>query len=399
VSHPITGSRYGLASSCPPSHVLPWADDVHEAAEGGAIIHRYALLDAPLLGREAALKLIADPDLREFAEGIDVESTPICDPSQFVQEIAIAYNPETDEARELGRGSASRDYRGRRPGEVAATLDALGVGADAVIYVDLKKTGRWLGRPEEYKQLRFGALLSSRLLGRSSGTVGLCYARTGEALHYEWGDLDAWTLDDVRDEVRLTLAEIEAAEKYQEGRIFRRDPNTCRFCPAFDSCPAWRQLLEAAATSGGRFLEQVVAGLQDSTDRARREAKRIADEIDVLSKQLNRRVSDSALVRAIPLGEGRFYGSKPGSERVYDHETAISIVREVCGEAAAQAASTVKVATSKKAIHAAAGEKAVDVLRELRRRGAVEKRPSFGEYTAANPTDDHGVSAQTEGGT
>ena len=133
----VTASKLELFDHCVAAITLQWVDAPSKPAERGSALHRFVLLDVPRVGREAALELVPAAYQDEAAE-IPIDEIGVSDPAQFATEVTLSLNVTTGDVREIGRGSAARDYHDVRDGEIAGTLDAAALAGGDLVAPDVK---------------------------------------------------------------------------------------------------------------------------------------------------------------------------------------------------------------------------------------------------------------------
>lgn len=232
----ITGSGFERAEKCPPSTFLPHVkSDPSVHAKAGAAVHRYLCLVSEV-GAEAALELV-DKEFRHICEAIDLSTLPHASPEGWAFEVAFAWDPARDTARELYRGSGERDYGDVEEHEVPGTADVIGLSdEDTVVVLDLKNGWRRLGAPGESLQLGFYAVAAARTTGATRAIVGWVRLADGTP-KYEWAELDAIDLDAMAERLKAVL-QFAAEEKLE-----LHEGDHCTYCPAFLQCPAKTALL------------------------------------------------------------------------------------------------------------------------------------------------------------
>ena len=260
----ITGSGFERAEKCPPSTFLPHVkSDPSVHAKAGAAVHRYLCLVSEV-GAEAALELV-DKEFRHICEAIDLSTLPHASPEGWAFEVAFAWDPARDTARELYRGSGERDYGNVEEHEVPGTADVIGLSdEDTVVVLDLKNGWRRLGAPGESLQLGFYAVAAARTTGATRAIVGWVRLADGTP-KYEWAELDAIDLDAMAERLKAVL-QFAAEEKADVTKIELHEGDHCTYCPAFLQCPAkvtlLRELLALPAQPALIPQEQIGAMLE-----------------------------------------------------------------------------------------------------------------------------------------
>ena len=158
--------------------------------------------------------------------------------TEVVREIALAYDPQTKQARKLGE-NIHREYEkhGMLPHEIPCSLDVVVFGNENVV-IDVK-TGQqdYVEDVENNAQLSFGALCVERAFGVKVHRVALWFSRLDRVWEESW-PVDPWMLPAFEQKL---LAQLKVEKPL---------PTTgdhCRFCPALGGCPAtMRQLAQVA---------------------------------------------------------------------------------------------------------------------------------------------------------
>jgi hypothetical protein len=330
-----TASAAERVLACSVSHVLPQVDEIHADATAGSLRHRFLEI-AIEQGREAALKVIAAqaPGEYAFCEAIPLEKLP---KGRFAAEVAIAYNPYEDTARELGRG-IGRAYveHGLNPEvEIGMTLDVVGVGA-GVVYVGDHKTGWQPVTPAARNwQLLTGALGATRAYGAEIAYAGIHqlgedgFVRVDEAVY------DGPALALARDEILRGIRDVQNAAARLEAHlpVVPVVGKHCDYCPAKLACPAVGDAIAGFALAA----EQEAITLTPET--ARRALERI-DLVEDVLKKVKGALRTYARDNPIPLADGRVWGPRNKEIDVLDAATVYQVLTEHYGEEVARSAVT-----------------------------------------------------------
>src|SRR5262245_1070432 len=102
----ISASALHRIAKCPASAVLPQSHEETAAGERGTAIHKFRE-DCFRIGRAKALELVPG-NYRATCEALQMSVLEHLDATQYAFEVAFAYNPATDTARELGRGQGRK---------------------------------------------------------------------------------------------------------------------------------------------------------------------------------------------------------------------------------------------------------------------------------------------------
>jgi len=366
----LTGSGLERVKVCPGSAILPGTETVSDYASRGRSIHSF-LEAVNRKGRDAALEE-APEEIRPLCEALDLRLMPT-DPGRFASEVAFAYDPETGEAREIGR-NLERRYDVRE-GEIAGTADVVAMlDADGVYVADFKSGWSRKTAARDSWQLRFYALAAARAYGRSRAVVQVIRIfEDGET----WTDeaaLDAFALDEFAMDVGALAAELDAMRAlYADGvEPPLVEGDHCRWCPAFARCPAKTALVMAPPS-----VEITPEGAALAYQRIRL-YKQALEKAEAILK-------DYARAHPIPLPDGTVYGPRYDSTRQINGAVAAGVLRELLGPGAEVGIEVgVTQASIKRALAAAgSGVKVGDVLAAIEARGGLRivKAPKMIAHT------------------
>lgn len=338
-------SAMGRIAACSPSAVLPRSETSTEFAGRGHVVHGY-LRNVNAMGVDEALARVPE-EHRDACEVIDLSALPL-NPEAYAAEVAFAYDVDAGTAREIGRDLA-RGYAGLISGrEIPGTLDVVGLTEDAVIYLDFKTGHSDLGPAKENWQLRIGALAAARAYGRSRALVGIIRINEEGEPYYQRAELTELDLDATEEEIRQVVARVERAQALIDAG---EQPTTvegahCRYCPAFDFCPAKRSLAREIVGAGGPVLPAV---LDDETAAI---ALQRLEAVESVVKRAWQVLEERARIRPIPLGDGKLFGPQALAREKLDAEKVIEVLDERFGAEIALALE-VKQSTTKEALKAA----------------------------------------------
>lgn len=299
----ISGSALERILLCPPSALLPQVGVELEAGRRGTAIHEY-LASVPVLGRDVALEQVS-PEYRDVCASVDLERLPM-DPDAWTAEVGLAYDPDEDAARELGRG-LNRNYSGLRGGEIPGTADIIGLSPESVVVLDVK-TGRIArkSRASESQQLRFYALAAARAYGRTSATIGLIHVLEDGGVWWDTAELDALDLDEVASDLRTLLTELAVEQaRMDAGEVPRTvEGSHCTYCPALPHCPS-RMKLAATLATGSEDASPVLTLetaplVLERLEAIESVAKRVRESLELYARQ-----------QPIPLPSGEVFGPVP----------------------------------------------------------------------------------------
>lgn len=228
----VTASKLALLAECQffarPDQ--PWSDRDSDDAATGREVHR--MIDEYMRGAQTPTssderaKVYFASARRWIDEHRRVGMRP---------EVAFAYEPSTELARELAPKTEHRDYSDVRDTEMAGTADVVSMGIDdegAFVAVDDWKVSIGPDVHDATAQLSGLALFAARAYGVNRARIRtLRVTESGvDDSAVLW--LDEWSLVDVAGSIQSALARIESAEPAPGPHC------TERWCPAIVSCPA-----------------------------------------------------------------------------------------------------------------------------------------------------------------
>ena len=266
-----------------------------EDRDRGTAIHTFVARIGDV-GVEAALSEVPE-EHRAACAVIDVAALPHCRPDDYAREVAFRWNPETGEAREVGRMIGRAYPPGRGPMEMDGTLDIVGLADDQVAVLDVKTGWGALGEVAAHWQLRGGACLAAAAYKRDAATIGFIRLVDGEPW-FQRAHMDAMDLAADGLAVADLLRRLQTADPAQLEPV---EGEHCRYCPAFDSCPAKQALARQLATitpeEGGAITTGNAAKVYGLLSRA----QGVLDTIEV-------RLKEFARATPFDLPDGQVYG-------------------------------------------------------------------------------------------
>lgn len=290
-----TASGLDRAFACIGSTVFPRVKDTQtKQAERGTVLHRFVQI-ARERTREEALAEITDDDLRNQAAAIDLDALPLGAES----EVALAYNPQTGEARRLDIGQ--REYP-EDDNWLYGTADLIGV-AGSTVYVDDMKTGRAVVAARDGWQLRFLAVAAARYMGVDSARVGFFYLNNDGSWRHDTAEFDGFDLDTFADDLKNLHQRIHAAyADYLRGVMPDLATGShCTYCKSAPVCPAQTQIVRSFIPS----LGELVTKLEAMTPQQRGEAYENYKVAENLMKKADEAFRLLASQEPIPLSDGK----------------------------------------------------------------------------------------------
>lgn len=364
----LQASKLGLASEClfPWTSGLPWDDEGGAAADFGkaahefsaGLVHGCAQSVASLAEKHG---VTAPSDLRKL-EGAATDMAIhlgglVVD--RIEAELAIAYWPDTGEARVLAAGEE------RPPAAILLYVDILHEAGGFVTVLDWK-TGRRpiIRRVEDTPQVRLYALAICKALGLSEIRVELGWL-SSRGLWIDHAYFDTFDLAVMEEEVR------ELDERRRAGGAVPSYGLHCveGFCPVMGACPAAQAAAkEVELATKGRFPLSAPTSDEHALDLYHRLPLARA-RLELLEKMLQEWATTQG---ALDLGDGVAWGKveKQGNESVSATPEAIEVLQTHLGSHFETAVRT-EVSTSKTDIDRAV--RAI-VAENKEKRGAKKKR-------------------------
>ena len=336
----ITASGLSRVMACPGSEALPHIHRTSEAAESGTARHTY-LEHVGKVGKEAALDLVPE-EYREMCDDIDIDGLP----TDLASEVSFAWDYATGKARELGRG-LDRDYSSCGPTEIAGTIDVLGVADDRVYLGDYK--GYALVKAEDNAQLLFAAICATEIYKKGIAVIEIINIRGGKNFRsratvdtFDLADF-SFSLGGIIEKVQIHRCEIVGGKPppVTEG------PH-CRYCPAFDACPAKTAMMRNMINGReANELEMIVPLTPETAAHVYRTYR----AMEALTKRAKDIIYAYAAERPIDIGDGKVFGSreKQGNEML-DGDITYEVIRKQFGQWSAD------LAVSRKATKAGIGK-------------------------------------------
>jgi hypothetical protein len=325
-----SASSLERAHLCPESQVLPHFRSANNAwSARGSAIHAF-LVRVAEVGRDEALAELEGTEHFDACECVEVEKLPAVSPSSYAYEVALAYDLETDTARELARNvGREKAYVGVRPTEVFGTLDVLGLTDDAVLVLDYKTGFTFFGPIEENYQLLFGALAACRAYGRSRALMAIIRINEEGHPYFLWGEVGEFELRAFAARLRQLDDHIAELRLMALGGEPLRPTwgDHCTYCPALPTCPAHMTLVRAMTSpeddSAGLppLTEETAPGYIVALARGKKVLERIEGSLKLYAEQ-----------HPIDLGGGWRFGKYPFPCDEFNVPAAVPLLKGYLGE-------------------------------------------------------------------
>jgi hypothetical protein len=304
---------------------------------------------------------------------------------ETITEMAYAWDPTTDTARELGRITREQYAAALRPGELPGKSDLVIRGNDRIAVVDHKGFEE-VDDAERNRQLATYALMVTRTYGYDECDVVIKYRAPWRRPSY--ATLNALDLAAHADRLVALRANIEKAR--ETPQLFLNDGAHCRYCPAFlGGCPRQETLARQVRT--GEMERRAADLMPFANDDEAALALDLRDRLKMLLSRLEAGLHARAAVMPIPRGDGRVWGprEKEGKRKI-DGAKARELLAQRFGAKIAEesvrytvAQKWIEDALKSNGVKGAAG-KVKSLVAELEEAGAVERPKSvvFEEYDA-----------------
>lgn len=235
--------------ACPPSALLPQSDEITEPGLRGTALHAFICAIGVGLSKDMAASKLPE---RWRATAMRIELPAGLDPKAGVPELCIAWNVETSETRELGRGGKlTRDELRAlaRDGEMVLTADWVALDEASVHVRDWKTGWSAVDRADVNAQLAAYAVALAKHFKRDRAHVDITRLLDDGNSFVDRATLDALDLDEAEVKIRKHIRDQAArARLFRENGVLPKliEGAHCKFCPAFKSCPAKGNLIRAA---------------------------------------------------------------------------------------------------------------------------------------------------------
>ncbi|HEY5309350.1 MAG TPA: PD-(D/E)XK nuclease family protein, partial [Casimicrobiaceae bacterium] len=316
----LSASKVGLAAHCTAAFVLPHTEENHAGQDEGS--ERHEELEADVQAGWIPPQLLERwPD------------------SVWLSEVAFAYDAVSGAAQSLGVG-INRAYGDLLPHMIPGTADLIGRHGSRLIIGERKSHDPTIERAAKNAQLHALAVMACRTYGEDSCTIFLWH----EDRQLDVMDVDALDLAQYAAELRLVQQRVEEAQAI--GRIDPKPGSWCRYCPAFQHCPAQKALVRQVGN--GELALQIESLVPMRTPEEATRAYGILEDLKMLTKRVSGIVFAYGAQTPIQLGDGKVFGAreKEGNDKL-DGEIVYAVVREAFGQEKADAAVT-RSATKKR---------------------------------------------------
>jgi hypothetical protein len=328
-----SASSLERASRCIGSAVLPKVENVNEAADQGKALHAF-LARVVEVGRDAALAEVA-AEYRDLCAAIDLDRLPTC-ALEVSAEVALAYDPETGTARELGRNIA-RAYSLVGNTEFLGTADIVAIAPHELYVADWKTGHGFITPARENWQLKFLALAAARVYRRTSVRVGIIRILDDGTPLSDSADFDTVDLDSIAEDLRVLAQKVGRAQEL--AFLDQPPPLTtgahCRYCKSLVYCPAQTSLVRRLAGEADVVARDILAEL--TPERASQAWQRLKVVEEVVGR-VREALYAYACEQPIQLPGGTVVGLVQTQRRALDGRVAFRVLRDRFGSDIAEAA-------------------------------------------------------------
>lgn len=376
----ITASGSERAVKCNASLSLPRVYTTSASAERGTELHEF-IATSLLRGRDAALAECAE-EYRAECTAIDMAAVQeaIGPFDSLFVELAMSANLKTGKGEILGENIKRAYPHTDDPMEVYGTGDLLAFKSSVLSVLDVK-TGRKVKPAGQNPQLLTLATLAraafaAQDLKPSAYRLGILYIGEDGEVYLDQAVVDDMELDGWAHELRGAVqGAIRAQAKVDRGQV----PNVstgdhCRYCPAFNACPAKQSLALDLARNAGVF-KPGAGNLELNPQQAGEVYAKAKDAVEWLETIMSA-IKERAQHEPIPLPSGATLREVSGAESI-DYNLAFPVLMQYGADIAANAAEAkITKASLKRALNGKHGE----ALDKLRAAGAITNgKPSVRE--------------------
>ncbi len=321
----ITASALPRIFRCPLSAQLPQWPRTTKWAEFGTMVHLFRE-NVAKIGRDKALEKVPE-EHRDHCAGIAEAALP----TDMTPEVAFAYNPDSAKGRRLDT-KGQRDYSSLEDGEYAGTADTVGLleGGKGVLVEDLKTGWGWLPPIKQNEQLLFLAAAAVSAYGAEYAVIRILKMTDDTPRYYEH-EVAAFDLDAFADDMSDLMFNIKAKDM-QEREFSAHEGPWCKYCPAFESCPAKTSMVKALASPSAdiAFDRSNAVEAYETLERAREALKRVEERIKEMVDEFGTITND----------DGRTISWQETSTRRIKGDIAYTVMRDLYDEDAAKASAT-----------------------------------------------------------
>lgn len=330
--------------ACPGSALLPHTDSISAPALRGSAIHAFLCAIGVGLGRDLAASKVPE-QWRETVKRIELPAG--LDPKAGVPELCIAWNVETGETRELGRGGEKTRDELRalaRDGEMVLTADWVALDESSVHVRDWKSGWSAVDKAETNAQLAAYAVALAKHLKRDRAHVDITRLLDDGSSFVDRATLDALDLDEAEVKIRKHVRDQEArAQLFRSNGVLPKlvEGAHCKFCPAFKSCPAKGALIRSALHDDGQ-TPQFLAGIPlplSATDAAALWPK--LQMVEDLVAKLKTSIRELAAREPLTLPNGKVLAEVEKSRSVIDPKVLKGLVDTAFYDEVAEVETTV----------------------------------------------------------
>lgn len=366
----ITASGAERAIKCPASLALPhvYTESVH--AKRGTELHAYCA-NALLHGRDKALAEAPD-EYRAECAAVDVDAiqSALGTFDTLYVELAMQANLQTGKGEIVGENIGRAYPVTDDPYVVYGTADLVAFNAEngesTLTVLDIK-TGMQVTSASRNMQLAtlavLGRAVSSAERKPTRYRVGIVYIDEDGAIALDSAMLDDMDLDAHQHELRTAISN---ALKISDKPSVTTGSH-CRYCPAFNACPAKQSLSLDLARNAGIF-KPGHGNLSLNPQQAGEvyaKAKEAREWLDAIMDAIKER----AQTEPIPLPSGATLREVKGSESI-DYNVAFAVLMEYGAEVAANASDAkITKASLKRALNGKHGE----ALQKIKAAGGIKQ--------------------------
>jgi len=322
-----TASSLERSDECPTSCAIPIrVSSTGEWAKRGSALHGF--VEAVVAGHQEWTQAIAivPAEWRETASRLDWDALLAgYDRATLEMEGAYAIDTATGKVRLLGR-SLDRNYPETSATEIVGTNDIEGMGLDGVPTCSDLKTGQLTTWCRENWQMRFHAYVQHKMHNAAEVRARLTYVREDGSIFHDEHLFEACDFADFLDDLRDVIARIHAASKdVAVGAVKVNEGEWCRYCPAYQSCPAKTAMLRQLVPE----LERIDAAIATLTVEQAAIVWEKFKNLEPLTKRLSSALKEYARTHVVTLSNGQVLAEIEKGRTSINGERALALAREL----------------------------------------------------------------------
>ncbi len=336
MTHVTSASGLARVTECPSSVAIAiQIGTTSDAADRGT--EKHGFIEAVLSGHKSREDALADLSDESRATCAALDWVGLLEgilPEGRRCEVAYSIDTISGDVRELGVG-IGRKYPSELPAhEVPGTLDLEGMCGSRPIVVDFK-TGQRVTDCASNKQMQFAAYVAHARTGAEEVVARLTYIDEDGSIFHDEHVFDSFDLITFPAELRDVLANVERAKAVvAAGKVKVSKGEWCRYCPAFDACPAQVALVRSLVPELATIEAAVATLTPEQAGAAWAKWKEIAPMVervesalkDLAKNNLPDRLPEDGMFTPLVLPDGRGVYAREKSGASFSAKRALELL-------------------------------------------------------------------------